>query len=66
MVGVNLGVPAPMSFFSFGGSKKSFFGDLKAHGRSGFQFFTEELTVMERWFEESASEDINPHWGKNN
>ena len=42
MVGVNLGVPAPMSFFSFGGSKKSFFGDLESCGHSGFQFFTEE------------------------
>src|SRR5207248_7773136 len=32
MLGVNLGVPAPMAFFSFGGWKESFFGDLNAHG----------------------------------
>jgi malonate-semialdehyde dehydrogenase (acetylating)/methylmalonate-semialdehyde dehydrogenase len=33
MVGVNIGVAAPMSYFTFGGNKGSFFGDLKAHGR---------------------------------
>jgi malonate-semialdehyde dehydrogenase (acetylating)/methylmalonate-semialdehyde dehydrogenase len=50
MVGVNIGVAAPMSFFPFGGAKDSFFGDLKAHGRDGVQFYTDQKVVIERWF----------------
>jgi malonate-semialdehyde dehydrogenase (acetylating)/methylmalonate-semialdehyde dehydrogenase len=50
MVGVNIGVAAPMSFFPFGGSKESFFGDLKAHGRDGVAFYTDQKVVIERWF----------------
>jgi len=64
MVGVNLGVPAPMAFFSFGGSKESFFGDVKVHGRSSIEFFTEEHTVMQRWFNRDEMQDLNPHWAK--
>ena len=37
MVGVNIGVAAPMAYFPFGGAKDSFFGDLKAHGRDGIR-----------------------------
>ena len=50
MVGINIGVAAPMSFFPFGGSKESFFGDVKAHGRDGVIFYTEQKVVIERWF----------------
>ena len=50
MVGVNIGVAAPMSYFPFGGSKESFFGDVKAHGRDGVIFYTEQKVVIERWF----------------
>jgi malonate-semialdehyde dehydrogenase (acetylating)/methylmalonate-semialdehyde dehydrogenase len=50
MVGVNVGVAAPMSFFPFGGSKDSFFGDVKAHGRDGIAFYTDQKVVIERWF----------------
>ncbi len=64
MVGVNLGVPAPMAFFSFGGSKESFFGDVKVHGQSSIEFFTEEHTVMQRWFNLDEKQDLNPHWSK--
>ncbi len=49
MVGVNIGVPAPMAYFPFGGAKDSFFGDLKAHGRDGFEFFTEKKQTIYRW-----------------
>ncbi len=49
MTGVNLGVAAPMSFFSFGGAKRSFFGDLKAHGREAFDFYTDRKVVISRW-----------------
>ena len=49
MAGINIGVAAPMSFFSFGGAKGSFFGDLKAHGREAFDFFTDRKVLMSRW-----------------
>lgn len=41
MVGVNIGVAAPMACFPFGGARDSFFGDLKVHGRDAFQFYTD-------------------------
>ena len=49
MTGVNIGVAAPMSFFGFGGAKGSFFGDLKAHGRESFDFYTDRKVVISRW-----------------
>ncbi|PCJ16080.1 MAG: methylmalonate-semialdehyde dehydrogenase (CoA acylating) [Candidatus Cloacimonadota bacterium] len=62
MVGVNLGVPAPMAFFSFGGSKDSFFGDIKVHGASSVEFFTEKHTAMIRWYQEGSNEVVSPLW----
>lgn len=50
MIGVNIGIAAPMSFFPFGGYGNSFFGDIKGHGREIFQFFTDMKVVIERWF----------------
>ncbi|MEO8189694.1 MAG: CoA-acylating methylmalonate-semialdehyde dehydrogenase [Acidobacteriota bacterium] len=50
MVGVNIGVAAPMAYFPFGGSKDSFFGDLKVHGRDAFEFYTDKKVVISRWF----------------
>jgi malonate-semialdehyde dehydrogenase (acetylating) / methylmalonate-semialdehyde dehydrogenase len=50
MVGVNIGVAAPMAQFPFGGSKDSFFGDLKAHGRDAYEFYTDKKVVISRWF----------------
>jgi len=50
MLGVNIGVAAPMAFFPFGGSKQSFFGDLKAHGRDAIEFFTDKKVTIQRWF----------------
>ncbi len=49
MMGVNVGVAAPMAFFPFGGSKESFYGDLKAQGRDAVSFFTEQRVVISRW-----------------
>jgi len=49
MIGVNIGVAAPMAFFPFGGSKGSFFGDLKAQGRDGISFYTDQRVVISRW-----------------
>ena len=50
MVGVNIGVAAPMSYFTFGGSKGSFYGDLKAHGRDSISFYTMNKTAIQRWW----------------
>ncbi len=50
MIGVNIGIAAPMSFFPFGGAGKSMFGDVKGHGQEIFQFFTDTKVVIERWF----------------
>jgi malonate-semialdehyde dehydrogenase (acetylating)/methylmalonate-semialdehyde dehydrogenase len=49
MIGVNIGVAAPMAFFPFGGSKGSFYGDLKAQGRDAIRFFTDARVVISRW-----------------
>lgn len=56
MIGVNVGVPAPMGFFPFSGSKRSFFGDLHANGKDGVEFYTRKKTITSRWFEQG---DIN-------
>jgi malonate-semialdehyde dehydrogenase (acetylating)/methylmalonate-semialdehyde dehydrogenase len=50
MLGVNIGVAAPMAFFPFGGAKGSFYGDLKAHGRDAVEFFTDKKVVISRWW----------------
>ena len=49
MAGVNIGVAAPMAMFGFGGAKGSFFGDLKAHGREAYDFYTDRKVVISRW-----------------
>ena len=50
MVGVNVGVAAPVAFFPFSGWKSSFFGDLHAHGPDAVEFFTRKKTITSRWF----------------
>jgi malonate-semialdehyde dehydrogenase (acetylating)/methylmalonate-semialdehyde dehydrogenase len=50
MVGVNIGVAAPVAFFPFSGWKDSFLGDLHAHGPDAVEFFTKKKTVTSRWF----------------
>lgn len=57
MLGINLGVPAPMAFFSFGGWKQSLFGDLHAHGHDAVAFYTRKKVVTERWFGAEAPKD---------
>ena len=49
MIGVNIGVAAPMAFFPFGGARNSFYGDLKAQGRDAVSFFTDQRVVISRW-----------------
>lgn len=49
MVGINVGVPAPMAVFPFAGWKQSFFGDLHANGEDAAKFFTESKVTVTRW-----------------
>lgn len=49
MIGINIGVAAPMAFFPFGGSRASFYGDLRAQGKDAIQFFTDQRVVISRW-----------------
>ena len=49
MVGVNVPIPVPMAFFSFGGWKASLFGDLHMHGMEGVYFYTRTKVVTSRW-----------------
>ncbi len=50
MIGVNIGVAAPVAFFPFSGWKASFLGDLHAHGLDGVEFFTRKKTITSRYF----------------
>jgi malonate-semialdehyde dehydrogenase (acetylating) / methylmalonate-semialdehyde dehydrogenase len=50
MVGVNIGVAAPVAFFPFSGWKDSFLGDLHAHGPDAVEFFTRKKTITSRYF----------------
>ncbi|WP_431801244.1 CoA-acylating methylmalonate-semialdehyde dehydrogenase [Halobacillus andaensis] len=49
MLGVNIGVPAPMAFFPFSGWKDSFYGDLHANGKDGLKFYTRQKVLTSRW-----------------
>lgn len=49
MVGVNVPIPVPMAFHSFGGWKRSIFGDHAVHGREGVRFYTKLKTITSRW-----------------
>ncbi|WP_100812285.1 CoA-acylating methylmalonate-semialdehyde dehydrogenase [Microbacterium sp. BR1] len=53
MIGVNVPIPVPVAYHSFGGWKASAFGDTKAYGRQGFHFFTREKAVTARWLDPS-------------
>jgi malonate-semialdehyde dehydrogenase (acetylating)/methylmalonate-semialdehyde dehydrogenase len=53
MIGVNVSVPVPMAFYSFGGWKESLFGDLHIHGPEGVNFYTRAKVVTTRWPQQS-------------
>jgi malonate-semialdehyde dehydrogenase (acetylating)/methylmalonate-semialdehyde dehydrogenase len=53
MVGINVPIPVPMSYYSFGGWKNSLFGDSHAHGIEGVHFFTRGKVVTSRWLDPS-------------
>ena len=53
MVGINVPIPVPVAYYSFGGWKNSLFGDTKAHGTEGVHFFTRGKAVTSRWLDPS-------------
>jgi malonate-semialdehyde dehydrogenase (acetylating) / methylmalonate-semialdehyde dehydrogenase len=60
MIGVNIGVAAPVAFFPFSGWKDSFLGDLHAHGTDAVDFYTRKKTVTSRWF--SSGQGTGPYF----
>lgn len=65
MVGINVPIPVPMAYFSFGGWKASLFGDTHAHGIEGVHFFTRGKVVTSRWLDPSHG-GINLGFPQNN
>ena len=53
MIGINVPVPVPMAYYSFGGWKNSLFGDTHAHGVEGVHFFTRGKVITSRWLDPS-------------
>ena len=53
MIGINVPIPVPMAYYSFGGWKSSLFGDSHAHGMEGVNFFTRGKVVTSRWLDPS-------------
>ena len=62
MIGVNVGVPAPMAWFPFTGWNQSFFGDLHIQGTEGIHFYTRQKTTLTRWFRSAADSHHDPVW----
>jgi malonate-semialdehyde dehydrogenase (acetylating) / methylmalonate-semialdehyde dehydrogenase len=59
MIGINVPVPVPMAFYSFGGWKDSLFGDKHVHGPEGVSFYTRAKVVTSRWPEDAAPSGAN-------
>ena len=64
MIGINVGVPAPMAWFPFTGWNQSFFGDLHIQGVEGVQFYTRQKMTMTRWFATVRESAHDPIWKK--
>ena len=59
MVGVNVPIPVPMAYHSFGGWKASLFGDLHMHGPDGVRFYTRGKVVTTRWPDPATHPGVN-------
>jgi malonate-semialdehyde dehydrogenase (acetylating)/methylmalonate-semialdehyde dehydrogenase len=62
MIGINVGVPAPMAWFPFTGWNQSFFGDLHIQGSESVHFFTRQKMTLTRWFESAQQSHQDPVW----
>ncbi len=61
MVGINVPIPVPMAFYSFGGWRNSLFGDLHVHGMDGVRFYTRGKAVTARWPDDGSAAPGLPH-----
>lgn len=61
MIGINIGVPAPMAWFPFTGWNRSFFGDLHIQGTESIQFYTRQKVTLTRW-PKSDDSHVDPVW----
>ena len=61
MIGINVGVPAPMAWFPFTGWNRSFFGDLHIQGTESIQFYTRQKVTLTRW-PKSDDSHVDPVW----
>ncbi|MEM6257471.1 MAG: CoA-acylating methylmalonate-semialdehyde dehydrogenase [Planctomycetota bacterium] len=62
MIGINVGVPAPMAWLPFTGWNQSFFGDLHIQGNEGIHFYTRQKTTLTRWFKSPDDSHHDPVW----
>jgi len=62
MIGINVGVPAPMAWFPFTGWNGSFFGDLHVQGTEGIQFYTRQKVTLTRWLNTTGDSHLDPVW----
>lgn len=62
MIGINVPIPVPMAYYSFGGWKDSLFGDKHVHGPEGISFYTRAKVVTSRWPERSGGSDASYHF----
>ncbi|MGS0562469.1 CoA-acylating methylmalonate-semialdehyde dehydrogenase [Microbacterium aurugineum] len=66
MIGINVPIPVPVAYHSFGGWKASLFGDAKAYGVHGFDFFTREKAITSRWLDPALHGGIDLGFPQNN
>ena len=59
MVGINVPLPVPVAYHSFGGWKRSLFGDLHAYGPDGVRFYTKRKTITQRWPSSGVREGVS-------
>jgi malonate-semialdehyde dehydrogenase (acetylating)/methylmalonate-semialdehyde dehydrogenase len=62
MIGINVGVPAPMAWFPFTGWNQSFFGDLHIQGTESVHFYTRQKMTLTRWFASAQESHQDPVW----
>jgi len=62
MIGINVGVPAPMAWFPFTGWNQSFFGDLHIQGSESVHFYTRQKMTLTRWFRSAEDSHHDPVW----
>jgi malonate-semialdehyde dehydrogenase (acetylating) / methylmalonate-semialdehyde dehydrogenase len=66
MIGINVGVPAPMAWFTFTGWNTSFYGDLHMQGKESILFYTQQKMTMTRWFSDKGAQFHDPVWRSKN